>query len=308
MRQLSIKNCNTNQRLGFTLIELLVVIAIIGVLVGLLLPAVQAAREAARRIQCSNNLHQLGIAVHNYHAAHSVIVPQRIQARHSWMALLLPHVEQSNVYHLYDFNFAWNHDRNQKAVTAGLPVLHCPSSPADSGFLYDLGNGKQASTTDYGPTSTLPSLNPWYRGGDAAGAINLVKDNFTHITDGTSHTILLAEDVGRPQHWVKSGQGPSVSNNGCSNFDVSGGLVLGAAWASAKNALPVHGFTQDGLRCHGPCVLNCTNNNEPFGFHSGGILTVFGDGHVQFVTESIDPQIFADLITARGGEVVPEFD
>ena len=308
MRLFDSSKC-TPRRAAFTLVELLVVIAIIAILIGLLLPAVQSAREAARRISCSNNLHQLGIAVHNYHAAFQVVVPQRIQQRHSWMALLLPHVEQGNAYNVYDFNLPWNHPTNQPAITAILPVLHCPSSPADAEFLYDLGNDTRASVTDYGPTSAVSRRSVFFDGGDNSGAISLqTKGPLNYVKDGTSNTFLIVEDVGRPEHWIKLGKGPENSVNGCANFDVHDGLVLGAAWASPKNALPLHGFDSSGLRCPGDCALNCTNNNEAFGFHTGGILTVFADGHVQFISDNIDHQIYADLITARGSEVISALD
>jgi len=293
---------------GFTLIELLVVIAIIAILVALLLPAVQQAREAARRMSCRNNLKQLALAVHNYHDQFNVVVPQRIQSRHSWMALLLPHVEQSNLYNIYDFNLPWNNSRNQKAIRQFLSVLHCPSTPSDQSYLYDIGGGRKASGTDYGPTSGVAS-SPFYRPKRSSrGAINANSImRLNTIKDGTANTLLFIEDVGRPQHWVKGRRGPDNSNNGCGNFNVSNGIVKGASWADPNNALPLHGFTYDGLRCPGPCAINCTNNNEAYSFHTGGIVAAFADGHVQMLSENIDYSLYAELITARGGEVLGDF-
>ena len=294
-------------RKGFTLIELLVVIAIIAILIALLLPAVQQAREAARRTQCRNQLKQLALAVHNYHDAHNFVVPPSIRGRHNWMSMLLPYVDQGNVYNLFDFDVPWNHPNNHQAIRSVIPMLHCPSTPADESFLYDVAGGGQASTTDYGPTTWVLE-NQWSGPlGDHTGAISLRTRRFGSVTDGTSSTVLFVEDVGRPQHWVNAKRGPDNSINGCGNFNVSGGVVLGAAWATAGNAIPVHGFTRDGLHCTGECAINCTNNNEPYSFHTGGILVAFADGHVQFVSENISYMVFAHLITARGGEVIGEF-
>ncbi len=119
---------------GFTLVELLVVIAIIGVLVGLLLPAVQSAREAARRMSCSNNMKQLGLALLNYESAFKVLPPSRIALsnptfQQSWTMMILPHLEQGNNYNLYDKNLNWFHQNNLPVTTQQIATFKCPSTP-----------------------------------------------------------------------------------------------------------------------------------------------------------------------------------
>ncbi|MFQ5731896.1 MAG: DUF1559 domain-containing protein [Planctomycetaceae bacterium] len=132
-------------RRGFTLIELLVVIAIIGVLIALLLPAVQQAREAARRSQCKNNLKQMGIALHNYHGAHNTFPPGVIaktnnlqNAMHSGLTLLLPQLEQRVVWDRYNFNVSWRAAANVAATNVPISVFRCPTAgapvPQDGGF------------------------------------------------------------------------------------------------------------------------------------------------------------------------------
>lgn len=299
------------KRDAFTLIELLVSIAIIAVLIALLLPAVQQAREAARRTQCKNNLKQLGLAVHNYHDQFNTIVPLRIGMDHSWTSLLLPQLEQVNLYQHYDFDHPWDDPVNQDAVKTVLSFLHCPSTAVDSNRLADIGvGGLSASPTDYGPTNVVHTSPHWLvpAGTPTRGVIiGHSPGTLSQILDGTSNTIMFIEDAGRPEHWVNGRRGPDNTSNGCHNPDVKGGKVVGSPWASRFNRVPLQGFNKDGVSCFGLCVMNCTNNGEPYSFHSGGVQSAFADGHVRFISESIDAHLFSALITAHGGEVIGEF-
>ncbi len=300
------------QRPAFTLVELLVVIAIIGILVSLLLPAVQAAREAARRMKCQNNLKQIGLAVQNYHDSLRVFPPQNLSPpSHAWAVFMFPYLEQSNLQDRYDFRVAWNHTRNQAAITSVVATLHCPSTPFPADRLDTLGGGRSASTSDYAPVGSVAGsliatglIVPAPR---STGGVIVPNGRLTmaDVLDGTSHTLTHTEDAGRPVFWTSRGLGPTNNNPGGGNLAVSGGRVQGAGWADPSSGIPLHGFTADGLRAPGPCPLNCTNNNEAFGFHRNGVLAVFADGSVQFLSESIHISVYAALITRAGSEVVP---
>lgn len=126
---------------------------------------------------------------------------------------------------------------------------------------------------------------------------------FAEITDGTSHTFLLGEDAGRPQFWTKAGlqSGDDYPNN--NNSPVIAGVTKGSAWADPASECPVNGFTGDGMQ-GGPYVLNVTNNSELFAFHPGGINTVFCDGSVHYLAETVDGPIVCALVTRAGGEKI----
>ena len=190
---------------GFTLIELLVVIAIIAILIALLLPAVQRAREAARRTQCKNNLHQVAIAFHNYHDTHGSFPysSTRSAVRHNWAAFLLPHIEQKNIYKKYDFNLTWRHEDNQEVVKTHIPTYKCPSVPGRGLQLDPVSATKWAAPGDYAPPESIADIAITSGRVPFAGNGSLERDNtvtIAEILDGTSMTFLLVECAGRPNH------------------------------------------------------------------------------------------------------------
>ena len=301
------------RRRGFTLVELLVVIAIIGVLIALLLPAVQAAREAARRASCGNNLRQVGLALHNYHDKYLTLPPRRLPSPvHAWMTLILPQFEQGNVHTIYRFDVAWNHAANQPAITTPLKVLICPSAPEGIGRFDQVSANIRAAVSDYaaatGMTAIAYTANGLTPPGDLRGMLNGdIGTRMAEVTDGLSNTIMVVEDVGRPGYWVTGRKrGPTTSNVGCGNANVAGGRVTGSGWADPASDLPVHSFQITGLTCPGPCVINCTNNNEPYAFHTSGMNAIYGDGSVRFVSQTVGARELGPQVTMAGGELLPQ--
>jgi prepilin-type N-terminal cleavage/methylation domain-containing protein/prepilin-type processing-associated H-X9-DG protein len=299
---------------GFTLIELLVVIAIIAILIGLLLPAVQKIREAAARLQCQNNLKQLGLALHNYHSTYGAFPPeQTTNPQNSWTPYMLPYIEQDNLYKLYrfDLGIVGNDDRKYNtsapanatgANTARVPGFLCPSAPSSTSRIGQYNR----EVRDYSATATIPVPNPYLTVQPPTDSSNVgvlginVSRKLTEITDGTSNTLLLAEDAGKTGHWQ---MGTFIS------------LGIGnGAWSATSTSVKLRGFRPPTpapappsgcTTCQpGPCAINCENNDEIYSFHSDGANVLLADGSVHFLAASTDINIVAALITRAGGEVV----
>src|SRR5262245_5972770 len=298
-------------RRALTLVELLVVIAIIGVLVALLLPAVQMAREAARRTACSNKLRQLGLACHQHHDTYGALppgwvqepftVPQgQIQGAHGTFPFLLPYLEQEALARCYRWDRRSQGPENQPVAAAQLKILQCPSAEPDRWVtaLEDPDNyasyGGRGACSDYGGVrdidTRLVELGLVDQAADYRGVLTRgCLTRLCEITDGTSQTILVTDHAGRPKLW-RAGR------------PVPGTYAIVAAWVGSTLTLG-SGSTQDGATKPGPCAINCTNDREVYSFHPGGANAVFADGSLHFLNAGIDIRIFARLVTRAGGEL-----
>ena len=309
---------------AFTLIELLVVIAIIAILIGLLLPAIQKVRELANKMTCANNLKQMGLALLNYETIYQRIPPSGTKTiQHSWTIFILPYIEQQNLYNQYRMDKDWFDTLNKKATQTQVKTFICPSSPEDQNRTAKDNKNPNAAITDY----TVPywvtdefmlfSLSNGKGVAQTPFPLNLAVMNsqgigtrLSEISDGTSNSFLIYESGGRPNHYIYGKiAGPSnvLAWDMCHNANVTNGIISGVAWADLANDSPVHGFNKNGTKCSEACVINCTNNQEAYSFHSGGMNASFADGSVRYINENISIITFCALVTMAGGEVISEY-
>jgi prepilin-type N-terminal cleavage/methylation domain-containing protein/prepilin-type processing-associated H-X9-DG protein len=301
---------------GFSLMELLLVLGIIGVLLGLLLPAVQKAREAANRLSCGNNLKQAGLALHQFEADHGVFPPAAVHGPfpaagvttdtlHGGWTFLLPYLEQEALFRRYRWDVDYFDPLNQPTVATQLRVLQCPAaepnrvvSSEDVGEAFE--DGGQGACGDYSPViGTIPHLASLRLIDPAWSYLGVLTRNgmtrVTDITDGTSNTLLVAEDAGRPRLW-RAGR------------YIPGPVSSGGPWASSDNFVAIVGASADGSTSLGPCAINCTNNHQPYSFHTAGANFLFADGSVHFLSAGMDIRVLAALATRAGGEAVTGAD
>ncbi|MDB5338670.1 MAG: hypothetical protein JWN70_4289 [Planctomycetaceae bacterium] len=306
---------------AFTLIELLVVIAIIAVLIALLLPAVQQAREAARRSQCRNNLKQWGLAMHNYHDTVTAFpfatagYPTNGNfPRHTWIVSLWPYIEQGNLYNAYNFSLGFHQSPNAVAssmsgvIANKVPLYYCPTSPgaqiwkgdvtwrARPHYVVSWGNGSASTTTAttramFGILTNTAPLNPY-------------SARMRDITDGTSNTMMMSEI-----------RVPADESSNDSRGDVFNDDLAYASFAFYTVNGPNSSVADSIANCPGtgstipraPCDNGGSKQLAARSDHVGGVHVLMADGAVRFVSDNISMTIWQAVGSASGGEIVGEF-
>jgi len=324
------KSVSTKHKNAFTLVELLVVIAIIGILIALLLPAVQAAREAARRMQCSNNLKQVGLGMHNYHGAHNTLPPGGYSCCWaSWPVFVMPYVELQTEYDMYEFDGTYGANQywtpvNARVVERRYAAYTCPSDvaadsvadnifgdnfrfPVRHNYVVNYGNTGFVSGTNYNPNGAAKSVGAGIEFGGAPftssgyTGIDALTYKFRDLSDGLSNTLMASEVI----------QGHGRDLRGLIWYSLSGGFTT---YNTPNSALP------DGV-INGPYCVDTADNalNPPCistnslsrpiqqaarSRHPGIVNAVMCDGAVQAINDDIDEFIWQAMSTSKGGEVL----
>jgi len=291
-------------------VELLVVIAIIGILVALLLPAIQAAREAARRSECSNKLKQLGVAMHNYHDTHRVFPygyiesPTRLHRRTCWFQEIWPYVEQQALYDQYMVDTRlWVMDVDPKVRDEKLEAFQCPSDPSQPAVG---GSGGRRSNADgfQGSYVVCSGADIMYYGtGDRGGMFfRRSRISFSAILDGTANTLMASEAIVR---------GAANTNSGWGGAGGYWGGAPHAAYGFTTRESPNTPIADRVYRCkshtwpEAPCVSTYgTNDHRNFArsYHPGGVNATLADASVRFIADSINVTTYRALGTRHGKE------
>ncbi|MDO4550218.1 MAG: DUF1559 domain-containing protein [Planctomycetia bacterium] len=266
-------------RNGFTLIEILVVAGILSLLLALLLPAAMHVREAARRFQCSSNMRQIGLGILCYEGNYKRLPPSHTKSPdHNILTFILPFIEQEQVYKNFDLKLDWNKGKNAEARKAEIPIFRCPSAQI----------GPRSHISDYAANVKIqPAVyNPLIKRGIATKRklwYNMLRPDqrpvrVAEVRDGMSYSMLFFEDGGRPYGYENRTHTGSTS-------------ITGASWAD------VDAFYYTHSPCNEIQLMNCTNMNETFSFHSGGCFFLYGDSSVTFHSEEINPETFFSRFT-----------
>lgn len=284
-----------SSRRGFTLIELLVVIAIIAILIALLLPAVQQAREAARRASCKNNMRQMGLALHNYHDTFNVFPPgwisvdpvTRRQSAHEglngagWGIMILPMIEQGPLYNTYNANVVLEDPLNQKFRETPLSMFQCPSDPQPT--LFEIGE-------EHDPSHIICQLAT----ANMIAAFGSISIDDCENAPGTAPVLANGQCKGDGAFYHNSRVRIADFTDGTSNTILVADSTRGVPWTKPED-------TPYDLKAN-PSLLGA---GSP---HPGGFNTLFADGSVRFLKNTVNLRTFWALISRNGGEVIKADD
>ncbi len=279
---------------GFTLVELLTVISIIGVLASMLLPAVQSAREAARRVQCKNHMRQIGIASLGYLSQRKVLPPAYFTASgvggdrlHGYYAHILPFLEEQTIADRYTLSktVKWDHASNTTAIQSVVPTFICPSVGEERGAVSDYAVilGVNNSVYDQIRPNEVRGANRPPKNVNSIIAEYAYR-NPARVYDGMSKSIMITECAGRPRRYQYGQPLDDTAQEG--------------RWAHPQNEL--HISTRPIMN-----KVNGTNgDNEIYSVHLGGGHFLFGDGAVRWIGDDVDESAFLSLVTAANGDLV----
>ncbi len=320
---------------AFTLIELLVVIVVIGILIALLLPAVQAARSAARRMHCTNNMKQIALAIHQYENVYRVLPPaktfnehNKLKYNHNILTFLLPYLEQNHVYAKFDFNQHWSSTKNYAAAKNTISTFLCPDAASSPRSYVEKDKPQQVYPSDYAACPMIdgavrndlflaglikprtPANGQGKQGDDAQHRYyrNMIVPWNDCLSPGGSHwggpiTIAGVTD-GLSNSWMFFecvGRPQLLTRRGMETEVDAEKVVSGAAWASEKSEFWLQRAVNR-TDVKGTLLMNCSNDNAIFSQHVGGANFAYGDGSIHFGTETIDPEVFVSRFTCNAGD------